>query len=100
MNEEKAVFIAYNQAHEPLIHQTLQSLGLKGYSQWQDIQGRGSNGGVPHLGTHIWPTLNNALLVILASNQVQGLLAQLRKINEDYPQQGLRAFVWNIEDGI
>ncbi len=100
MNKEKAVFIAFNQAHQPHIEKALKSLNIKGYTAWQDVQGEGTNGGEPHLGTHAWPRMNDARLVIVASEKVSLLLDKLREINDESPQQGLRAFVWSIEDGI
>ena len=37
----KAMFIAYNQAFNEEIVQTLQECGQKGFTRWQDIEGRG-----------------------------------------------------------
>lgn len=96
----KAVFISYNQALHGLIVQAMEQLNLKGYTQWDDLSGRGSHTGEPHLGTHAWPTLNGALLTIIPAEKVSPLLEALRVIDKGAPQQGLRAFVWNIEDGI
>ncbi len=98
--EQKAVFIAFNQALVPHIERTLRNFSLKGYTAWRGIQGQGTNGGEPHLGSHAWPRLNDAMLVVVPQEKVRPLLAELRAINEDNLQQGLRAFVWTIEDGI
>ncbi len=100
MQEEKAIFIAFNQAHQPLIAKAMKKFSIKGYTAWRDIQGQGSNGGVPHLGSHAWPTLNDAMLVVVPADKASLFLAELRLINEASPEQGLRAFVWAIEDGI
>ncbi len=94
----KAVFIVYDQAHQPNIEKALKNINLKGYTSWQDIQGQGTATGVPHLGSHAWPSLNNAILVITPLEKVSLLMSELRNINQKYPEQGLRAFVWHIED--
>ncbi len=97
---QKAVFIAFSQAHQPKIEKALKSLNLKGYTAWRDIQGQGTNGGEPHLGSHAWPRLNDAMLLVTPSDKVKLLLDSLRAINDESPQQGLRAFVWSIEESI
>ncbi len=98
--EQKAVFIAFNQALQPHIERMLRNFSLKGYTAWRDIQGQGTNGGEPHLGSHAWPRLNDAMLVVVPQQKVRPLLDELRTVNEENSQLGLRAFVWSIEDGI
>lgn len=100
-NEQlKSVFIAYNQAYHPLILKILSKLSLKGYTSWNHIQGRGTHSGKPHLGSHAWPTMNDAMLVVVPTSKLDGLLHELRKLDEATPEQGLRAFVWSIEQTI
>ena len=52
----KAAFIAYNQAHVEDVDDILSQLSIRGFTRWTDIQGRGSDDGEPHLGTHAWPS--------------------------------------------
>ena len=61
----KAIFIAYNQAYNQEIVELLESLGQRGYTVWEEIGGRGSLDGEPHLGNHAWPTQNHALLTVV-----------------------------------
>lgn len=100
MNEQKSVFITYNQAYHPLILRILKRLSLHGYTSWDRVLGAGSRGGDPHLGSHAWPEMNAALITIVPSDKVSELLQELRKLDEATPEQGLRAFVWNIEASI
>ncbi len=51
----KAIMIIYNQAHTERVEYLLDKLGVRGYSLWENVQGRGTSTGVPHLGTHAWP---------------------------------------------
>ncbi|MGN0201623.1 MAG: PG0541 family transporter-associated protein [Candidatus Cryptobacteroides sp.] len=93
----KAIFIAYNQAYGSEIVELLDELGQRGFTQWQDIQGRGGIDGEPHYGDHAWPTQNFAILTILPDDRAAELMAALRQKDEDNPKLGLRAFLWNIE---
>ena len=93
----KAVFIAYSQALTEAINAILERNHIRGYTKWADAQGRGSYTGEPHFGTHTWPAMNSAILAIMEEEQVEPLLASLKKLDAKAEQQGLRAFVWNIE---
>ena len=93
----KAVFISYNQSLTFEVQGILDELSVRGYTQWMDVKGRGSETGEPHEGTHTWPELNNAHLVMIEEGKVEALLAKIKRLDEEVPAQGLRAFVWNIE---
>ena len=96
----KAVFIAYNQALTEAVNSILDRYQIRGYTKWADTQGRGSHSGEPHFGTHTWPAMNSALLAITDDELVEPFLASLKRLDSKAEQQGLRAFVWNIEGGI
>ena len=93
----KAVFIVYGQSLTEPIEQLLNKLNIRGFTRWDEVQGRGSENGEPHYGTHAWPSKNGSMLTILDEQKVDDLLSALRLINEQAEQQGLNAFVWNIE---
>ena len=93
----KSIFIAYDQAYNMEIADAMQEIGLRGFTMWQDIAGRGSETGEPHLGNHAWPTMNNAILTFVPDDKVDAILAMVRAKDEETPALGLRAFVWNVE---
>ena len=93
----KAIMITYNQAFYDDIVEVLNNNGVKGYTEWDEIKGHGSVTGEPHLGSHAWPTLNNAIFTMMEDDQVDGVLNDLHEKDEKAPELGLRAFVWNIE---
>ena len=93
----KGIFIAYDQAYNMDIADAIQEIGVNGFTMWQDIAGRGSQTGEPHLGSHAWPTMNNALLAFVPDEKVEAILEQLRAMDEETPNLGLRAFSWDIE---
>jgi nitrogen regulatory protein PII len=96
----KAIFIAYNQAYGEEIIEVLEAEGQRGFTQWTNIQGRGHENGLPHMGSHAWPILNFAILTIVPDDKVDALLSRLKKKDEAYPDLGLRAFSWNIEQAV
>ena len=53
----KSVFVSYNQAFHEEILDILNKTGLRGYTSWEQVQGKGSHTGDPHIGDHAWPTL-------------------------------------------
>jgi nitrogen regulatory protein PII len=92
----KAIMITYNQAHTEKVEYLLDKLGIKGYSLWENVQGRGSKTGVPHLGTHAWPEINKSVLTVIDDGLVEKVLENVRKIDAVNEEVGIRAFVWDI----
>lgn len=92
----KSMFIVYNQAYNMEIAEILESLSCRGFTMWQDIQGQGSASGEPHLGSHAWPTMNNAILTFVNDDKVDDILEEIRKKDLETPALGLRAFVWDV----
>src|SRR5512135_2259145 len=92
----KAVMILYNQAHTEKVEYVLDKLEVKGYSLWENVQGRGTSTGVPHLGTHAWPEINKSLLTIVDDEVVDRLLEKVQKIDSINKEVGIRAFVWDV----
>lgn len=96
----KSVFIAYNQAFTERVEYMLDRLEIRGFTQWNDVTGRGSATGDPHLGTHTWPEINNALMCIVEDEKVDILLEKVQKLNLVNEEVGIRAFVWNVERSV
>lgn len=94
----KAAFIAYNQAHVQDIEDILHQLSIRGYTRWQDIQGRGTKTGEPHLGSHAWPAKNMATLCIVDDNIAPILKKRIQALDNSAPEQGLRIFFWETID--
>jgi nitrogen regulatory protein PII len=93
----KAILITYNQAYYDEIAKVLNDNNVKGFTEWNEIKGHGSETGEPHYGTHAWPTLNNAIISIVPDGAVDGILKQLKEKDRKAPELGLRAFFWTVE---
>ncbi|MCU0454810.1 MAG: hypothetical protein MUE74_00790 [Bacteroidales bacterium] len=92
----KAIMIIYNQANTEKVEYMLDKLGIRGYSLWENVQGRGTNTGVPHLGTHAWPEINKSVLAVVEDELVDKVLETVKKIDAINEEVGIRAFVWDI----
>jgi nitrogen regulatory protein PII len=96
----KAIFIAYNQAYNQEIVELLEELGQRGYTVWEEIGGRGSVDGEPHLGNHAWPTQNHALLSVVEDALAPRVMEALRQLDADNQKLGLRAYVLPVESAL
>lgn len=96
----KTIFITYDRALQENVVEALDASNARGYTLMSDIGGRGTKTGDPHLGSHAWPTLNNAIFTVVEDQQVTPLLQRLHQLDTDNPLLGLRAFVWNVEQSI
>ncbi len=94
----KAIFVVYNQAYNQEIVEMLEGMGQRGYTVWQEIGGRGSVDGEPHLGNHAWPTQNHALLSVVEDALAPKIMQELRKTDTANKALGLRAYVLPVED--
>ncbi len=93
----KAVMVVYNHGITEEVDEALEQLSVRGFTRWVDVHGQGAQKGEPHLGTHIWPSLNAVILTIIEDEKVEPLLKKVQEINVDAEEEGIHAFVWNVE---
>lgn len=93
----KALFISYNQAMTERIADMLDEVGIRGYTLFPLTHGRGSYTGEPHMANHTWPAMNSTIIAMVDDEKIAPAMERLREIDKDTQLQGLRAFVWNIE---
>jgi len=93
----KCVFIVFNQAFTTRVEFMLDELGKLGFTFFEQVQGRGSETGYPHRGTHTWPEMNSAVMTVVPEEKVHELIQAVKKLDIRNKEVGIRAFVWNIE---
>lgn len=96
----KSVFISFDQAYYEQILAIFNYNHIRGFTRWDQVQGRGTKTGEPHYGTHAWPSLNSSILTVIEDEKVKPLLDELRALDATSHRMGIRAFVWNVEDGM
>ena len=92
----KAIMITFDQAHYERIVDTLERLGCRGYTSWPQVQGRGTLTGEPHYGSHAWPSMASAIFTVVEDTRLQAVLDGLKRLDDEAPRLGLRAFAWPI----
>lgn len=93
----KSVFIVFNQTNTERVEYMLDQLKISGFTFFEQVQGRGTNGGEPRRGSHTWPEMNSAVMTVVEDDQVAVLLSTVKKLDNRNKEIGVRAFVWNIE---
>lgn len=89
--------IVFNQADTERVEYMLDTLDIQGFTFFEQVQGRGTNGGVPHRGTHAWPEMNSCVITVVEDDKVKTLLESVKKLDMRNEEIGVRAFMWNIE---
>lgn len=93
----KSVMIVYNQANTERVEYLLDVLGVRGFTFFENVQGRGSVNGDPRRGTHAWPEMNSAMLCVVEEEKVPAILEGVEKLDLRNKEVGVKAFVWAIE---
>ncbi|MDD2380294.1 MAG: PG0541 family transporter-associated protein [Mariniphaga sp.] len=96
----KAVMIVFNQTNTERVEYMFDKLGIRGYSWFSEVRGRGTNTGEPRMGTHTWPEMNSAAITMVPDEKVDPLLDAVHKLDSIHEEVGIRAFVWNVENMI
>ncbi|MDR2916707.1 MAG: hypothetical protein LBV74_18075 [Tannerella sp.] len=96
----KAIFISFDQAHFEDIIRILEHLEIRGFTYWDNVAGCGSKYGEPHYGNHAWPGLNGVIWTVVAADKVDMVMKMLHKLDSQFEQLGLRAFIMNVENTI
>lgn len=93
----KLVLLVFNQALEDEVLNIFERLNIRGYTKVNDVHGRGSDKGEPHFGTHVWPKLNTMILTVIQDEKVEKLLNEVKILDRRFEDEGLHAFVLNVE---
>lgn len=96
----KSIMITFDQAYNERIVELLDRMNCRGFTRWEQVQGRGSQKGEPHYGSHAWPSMCSAIMTVVDDHKVQPLLEKLHEMDQETEMLGLRAFVWNVEQCI
>ena len=96
----KAVFITFSQTNTERVEYMLDRLGIKGFTFWEEVQGCGTVKGEPHRGTHTWPEMNSAMMVMVDDEKVPKIMQAVKKLSIRNDGVGARAFVWTVEESV
>ena len=88
--------IIYNQTHSERVEYMLDEMGIRGYTKWEDVKGRGTESGEPRMGTHTWPEMNSSTLCVVEDDSVEKLAQSIRSLDQVNESIGVKAFVWDV----
>ena len=91
------IMIVYNEAVDMEVMEILENCGLKNYSKIANTFGRGVSSGT-HLGTDIWPGLNNILYAAGPADSARKALASVRELRKTLGKTGIKAFAWALDE--
>ena len=93
----KIVMISCNEAIDDEVSRVLTECGLENYTKFPGVFGRGRTSGT-HLGTDVWPGRNNIYLVAAEEEKIQRLLGYIRELRKKLGEEGVKGFVWALEE--
>ncbi len=93
----KMVMIACNEAIDTEVMEVLTNCGLKNYTKITGVFGRGESSGT-HLGNDIWPRRNNIFYIACEEKEAKQILACVKELRKKLGSEGVKAFVWNLEE--
>jgi hypothetical protein len=91
------VMIIYNEALDNEVMDILKDCKLGSYSKVSGTFGTGKSSG-SHMGTDIWPGLNNILYVACESQEALGIVSQIKSLRKSLGHEGIKAFILPIEE--
>jgi len=93
----KAVLIIHNAAIDEEVNEALATVGIECYTKFPNILGKGQLS-EPHLNTEVWPAINCGTLVVTDQAKAKELMDKVRQMRTKLGKEGLKAFIWEIED--
>ena len=95
----KMVMIVFNAAIDEEIAEGLQDIGIDAYTKWPKVLGKGATSD-PHLDSHIWPGVNSSIFLAVEDDRVPAVLDKVRELEASVGKEGLKAFVWSLEEEV
>lgn len=88
------MFIVYNNAVDTEIVELVKQ-NASGYTKFISVQGEGNK--EPNLGTHIWPSINNCIMVALENTKEKNIAKAVDKLKKEFPGIGISIFTTELK---
>ena len=92
----KSIFLIFNSPLEPEVRELLKNAQVAHYTRWENVKGVGETG--PHFDDEVWPSVNIALMFTLEDEKKNVVAEKVRKIREEFPDEGIRMLVLPLDE--
>jgi hypothetical protein len=93
----KAILIVHNEAIDRDVDEVLNSLGISCFTKFTNILGKGEIS-EPRLNTDVWPGTNYCTFIVTDQAEGKEIMDTIRQMREKLGSEGLKAFMWEIDD--
>ena len=93
----KAVLIVHNAAIDEEVNEALVAVGINCYTKFTNTLGKGEIS-EPHLNMDVWPAINYGTFVVTDQAKAKEIMDKVRRMREKLGTEGLKAFMWEIDD--
>jgi len=95
----KMFWVVYDDYFDDSIINAFRQAGCKSYMKLHDATGDCQTSGV-RLGTHKKPGRDKSILMAVPDEEIPNLLEIVRKLKKEFPDEGLGAFTYQLEECI
>ncbi len=92
----KLAFLIFNTPLEPEVKNLLKRVQVVHYTRWEKVKGVGETG--PHFDDEVWPSVNIALMFSLEDEKKNEMAEGVRRIREQFPDEGIKMLVLPLEE--
>lgn len=92
----KMVMVTYNEAVDEEVMEVVNGCGVENYSKIRRTFGKGT-ASKTHMGTDVWPGLNNILYVACDDMQADQIVSGINDLRKTLSKEGVKAFVMPLE---
>ena len=89
------LFIVYSNAVDEEMVEIMQRFA-GGYTKFTGVQGEG--GREPQLGSHVWPGVNNCMMVAVEKGKKKYIAAHIETLRAQFPGVGITLFVTSLKE--
>jgi nitrogen regulatory protein PII len=93
----KAVLIVHNVVIDRDVNEAMESVGINCYTKFTNVLGKGETS-EPHLNTDVWPATNVVTFIVIDQPKAEEIMDKIRRMREKLATEGLKAFMWQLDD--
>ncbi|NOY23640.1 MAG: hypothetical protein GXO70_09065 [Acidobacteria bacterium] len=94
---DRMLILVYSSILDNAVREVLDEMNVCGFTELENVKGKGPRTGF-HLGTSVYPDLNNMLFIIEDAEKIAVLADELKKMEKEFPDEGLKLFTVPIEE--